>query len=64
MNGFVAKWSAVMRTPRKQSSGTDWPKPKTRPAKPPATGNKRLADQTRKILGKHYASKYRVGQSR
>jgi hypothetical protein len=29
-------------------------------AKPPATANKRLAEQTRKILGKHYASKYRV----
>jgi hypothetical protein len=27
---------------------------------PPATANKRLAEQTRKILGKHYASKYRV----
>jgi hypothetical protein len=53
-----------MRTPRKQSSGPDWPKPQTRHAKPLATGNKRLADQTRKILGKHYASKYRVGQSR
>ena len=24
------------------------------------TDNKRLAEQTRKILGKHYASKYRV----
>jgi hypothetical protein len=24
------------------------------------TGNKRLAEQIRKILGKHYASKYRV----
>jgi hypothetical protein len=47
-------------TPRKQSSRTDWPKPQKRRAKPPATGNKRLADQTRKILGKHYASKYRV----
>jgi hypothetical protein len=27
---------------------------------PQATGNKRLAEQIRKILGKHYASKYRV----
>jgi hypothetical protein len=26
----------------------------------PAMVNKRLAEQTRKILGKHYASKYRV----
>jgi hypothetical protein len=27
---------------------------------PQATGNKRLAEQIRKVLGKHYASKYRV----
>jgi hypothetical protein len=34
-------------------------KPRRQSAKPPAV-NKRLADQTRKILGKHYANKYRV----
>lgn len=28
--------------------------------KPPATANPRLIQQTRKILGKHYAAKYRV----
>jgi len=28
--------------------------------KPPATGNKQLGQQIHKILGKHYASKYRV----
>jgi len=28
--------------------------------KPQARANKRLTDQIRKILGKHYASKYRV----
>jgi hypothetical protein len=51
----------AMRTPRKQSSRADWSKPQERRAKaPPATANKRLAEQTRKILGKHYASKYRV----
>ena len=49
-----------MRMPKKQNSRTDWPKPQRRGAKLLATGNKRLADQTRKILGKHYASKYRV----
>jgi hypothetical protein len=49
-----------MRTPRKQSSRADWSKPQKRRAKAPATANKRLAEQTRKILGKHYASKYRV----
>jgi hypothetical protein len=52
---------SAMRTPRKQSSRADWSKPQERRAKaPPATANKRLAEQTRKILGKHYASKYRV----
>jgi hypothetical protein len=33
---------------------------KKRGEKPPATGNKQLGQQIRKILGKHYASKYRV----
>jgi hypothetical protein len=28
---------------------------------PQSTGNKRLAEQIRKILGKHYANKYRAG---
>ena len=32
--------------------------------KPQVIGNKRLAEQTRKILGKHYASKYRVSRDR
>jgi hypothetical protein len=49
-----------MPNPRKPSSRADWRKPENRRAKPPATGNKRLAEQTRKILGKHYANKYRV----
>jgi hypothetical protein len=49
-----------MRVPRKQSQETDWRKPQKRSDKLPATANKRLAEQTRKILGKHYASKYRV----
>jgi len=35
-------------------------KPQKRGEKPPATGNKQLGRQIRKILGKHYASKYRV----
>jgi hypothetical protein len=46
--------------PTKQSPGTDRPKPQKSRDKPQATGNKRLAEQIRKILGKHYASKYRV----
>jgi len=39
-------------------------KPQKSRDKPPTTGNTRLAQQIRKILGKHYASKYRVRQSR
>jgi hypothetical protein len=35
------------RKPRKESAAAKF------------TGNKRLAEQTRKLLGKHYASKYR-----
>ena len=35
-------------------------KPKKHRDVPQATGNKRLAEQIRKVLGKHYASKYRV----
>jgi hypothetical protein len=49
-----------MREPRKQSPRTDWSKPQKHGDKPPATGNRRLAEQTRKILCKHYANKYRV----
>jgi hypothetical protein len=49
-----------MRIPRKRGPRPDWPKPQKRRAKPAATGNKRIAEQIRKILGKHYASKYRV----
>ncbi len=30
--------------------------------KKPVKGNKRLTAQTRKILGKHYANKYRTGR--
>jgi hypothetical protein len=36
------------------------PKPPERRDKPQASANRRLAEQTRKILRKHYMSKYRV----
>jgi hypothetical protein len=49
-----------MREPKKQGPATDRPKPTKRLDKPRAAGNNRLAEQIRKILGKHYASKYRV----
>jgi hypothetical protein len=47
-----------MRAPRKEKP--DRGKPQPRADKRPATGNKQLARLIRKILGKHYASKYRV----
>jgi hypothetical protein len=46
--------------PTKQRQETDRLKPRKRRDLPLATGNKRLAEQIRKILHKHYASKYRV----
>lgn len=36
------------------------PRLQQRSDKPPARRNKRLAEQTRKLLAKHYANKYRV----
>ena len=39
----------------------DRSKPKKRRDVPQSTGYKRLAEQIRKILGKHYANKYRAG---
>lgn len=36
------------------------PKPQKETRKPKIPRNERLAQQTRKLLGKHYASKYRV----
>ena len=36
------------------------PKPQRPSGKPTARGNPQLTAQTRKMLGKHYANKYRV----
>lgn len=44
-----------MKAPRKP----DRPKPQ-KPAAKPTAANKRLIQQTRRILGKHYANKYGV----
>jgi hypothetical protein len=49
-----------MRKPTKRGPEPDRSKPNRRREMPQANGNKRLAQQIRKILGKHYASKYRV----
>ena len=45
----------MKKSPDKQSQ-----KPRKETAKAKLPGNKRLAEQTRKLLGKHYASKYRA----
>jgi hypothetical protein len=44
----------------KQRASAIWTKPQKQRERPPVTGNKRLPEQARKILAKHYASKYRV----
>jgi hypothetical protein len=44
----------------KRSPATDRPKLQGRRDKLQATVNRRLAEQIRKVLGKQYASKYRV----
>jgi hypothetical protein len=49
-----------MRRPTKQGEKKGWPNLQQRSDRPPAGGNKRLTEQTRKRLGKHYANKYRV----
>jgi len=49
-----------MRKSTKQSPATDRLKRPESRVKPQTTSNRRLAQQIRKILGKHYASKYRV----
>lgn len=45
---------------RTKAAKAGTPRPVRKPAKPAAAANPRLAAQTRKILGKHYANKYRV----
>jgi hypothetical protein len=50
-----------MRKPARSGPRPAGPKPPKHGDKSPATaGNRRLAEQTRKFLAKHYASKYRV----
>jgi hypothetical protein len=50
-----------MRKSTKRGLGANLPKLQKGDDKARAkTGNKRLAEQIRKVLAKHYASKYRV----
>lgn len=44
----------------KKSSDQERRKPRKEASKAKASGNKRLTEQTRKLLSKHYASKYRA----
>jgi hypothetical protein len=48
------------RRSKKQRAGPGGPKPQKSRGKPPETDNKQVAEQVRKILRTHYASKYRV----
>ena len=50
----------AMRVSKKQSPRANLLKPQKLGDKRLATSNKRIAEQVRKILGKHYANKYRV----
>ena len=50
----------MRRTQDQPGKRTTQPKAPKRSGKPPRQGNTRLGEQTRKILGKHYANKYRV----
>ncbi|WP_168247751.1 MULTISPECIES: hypothetical protein [unclassified Mesorhizobium] len=50
-----------MRKSTKRGPGANPPKPQKGDDKARAkTGNRRLAEQIRKVLAKHYASKYRA----
>jgi hypothetical protein len=49
-----------LRSAAMRKQGSKPGRGKKRGDKPPATANKLLGRQIRKILGKHYASKYRV----
>jgi len=54
-----------MRKSTKRGPGADPPKLQKGDGKARArTGNKQLAEQIRKVLAKHYASKYRASKYR
>jgi hypothetical protein len=61
----VANSLRRMRAPTKPNNTKPsrtpaWAKAPKQGGGAPASGNKRLTEQTRKILGKHYANRYRV----
>ena len=49
----------MKRKPRKPPAEPSGPKPQALHGKQPANANKHVAEQRRKILRTHYASKYR-----
>jgi hypothetical protein len=52
----------MAKTKRRKTKQTHGPKPAREQSYGPAVGgNKLLTAQNRKLLGKHYANKYRVG---
>jgi hypothetical protein len=52
----------MAKSKRRKMKRVSGPKPAREQAAPPkAGGNRRLTVQNRKLLGKHYANKYRVG---
>jgi hypothetical protein len=53
------QFKSTVRGARKQVCSPERLRPE-KGEKPQARANRRLTDQIRKILGKHYASKYRV----
>ena len=50
----------MARGSQKHRAGPSGPQPQKSRGKMPTTGNKQVAEQIRKILRTHYASKYRV----
>jgi hypothetical protein len=47
---------------QRKTKQTQRPKPTREQSRGPVTGaNKRIMAQNRKLLGKHYANKYRIG---
>jgi len=50
----------MARDSKKRRAGPSGSQPQKARGKAPVTGNKQVAEQIRKILRTHYASKYRV----
>ena len=52
----------MLKEKQRKTKQTQRPKPTREQSREPVTGaNKRIMAQNRKLLGKHYANKYRIG---